>query len=438
MELVGHADPAILERLRVRVDAAREHTVQTPSKLCLPAVHRPTPYLPPAPACPAKPRVHYGLARCAGDEDLLRVPRLARAEARAGNGAGRGRALPPVRARRASRTRPRCSPQPRARLVAGLGASSRRPGEERPRASRRVRRRFRDRARVAACGEPRGRRALDGRHGRHTAAPYRAFGAAAATARVHRHRAPRAPRATPVKADGTPLCACSVGVRRGDRIQRARGCGHRRVARAARPSVPVSFVPFGVDADALRSTRLPPSYDVVSVGADPHRDFELLLEVARTLPRSASRSSPRQRGRARSPTSLPTSPWRSTSRSSRCSNGSSVARAVALPVRENTYSGATTVLLQAMALEKPVVVSRTSAIATGYGLVDGENCRLVATGEAASFAEALGGILGDDVRARSLAACARQTVQRDLSWERYVGRLEEIVVGASKASPARS
>ena len=84
------------------------------------------------------------------------------------------------------------------------------------------------------------------------------------------------------------------------------------------------------------------------------------------------------------------------------------ARVVALPVRENTYSGATTVLLQAMALEKPVVVSRTSAIATGYGLVDGENCRLVEPGDASSFAEVLRGILGDDVEARSLAA-ARTT-----------------------------
>ena len=32
VELVGRADPAVLERLRVRVDAAREHAVQTPSE----------------------------------------------------------------------------------------------------------------------------------------------------------------------------------------------------------------------------------------------------------------------------------------------------------------------------------------------------------------------------------------------------------------------
>ena len=61
------------------------------------------------------------------------------------------------------------------------------------------------------------------------------------------------------------------------------------------------------------------------------------------------------------------------------------ARVVALPVRENSYSGATTVLLQAMALGKPVVVTRTAAIATGYGLEDGDNVRLVAPGDEAGF-----------------------------------------------------
>ena len=64
-------------------------------------------------------------------------------------------------------------------------------------------------------------------------------------------------------------------------------------------------------------------------------------------------------------------------------------RVVALPVRDNSYSGATTVLLQAMALAKPVVVTRTSAIATGYELEDGENVRLVAPGDGASFGRVL-------------------------------------------------
>ena len=203
-------------------------------------------------------------------------------------------------------------------------------------------------------------------------------------------------------------------------------------------SVPVAFVPFGVDTDALRPTDVPTRHDVVSIGADPNRDLPLLLQVARTLP-DASFGVVATGDAARALADVPANvaveidlPFE------RMLERLAGGRVVALPVRENTYSGATTVLLQAMALEKPVVVSRTSAIATGYGLVDGENCRLVAPGDAASFAEALGGILDDDGQARSLAARARRTVEGDLSWERYVGRIEEIVVRAAKAPPARS
>ena len=36
---------------------------------------------------------------------------------------------------------------------------------------------------------------------------------------------------------------------------------------------PVEFVPFGVDVDAFRPASEPPDVDVVSVGADPHRDL---------------------------------------------------------------------------------------------------------------------------------------------------------------------
>ena len=76
---------------------------------------------------------------------------------------------------------------------------------------------------------------------------------------------------------------------------------------------------------------------------------------------------------ARSPPGRRTSPSRPTCRSTRCADRLERARVVALPVRDNSYSGATTVLLQAMALGKPVVVTRTAAIATGYGLEDGAN-----------------------------------------------------------------
>lgn len=196
---------------------------------------------------------------------------------------------------------------------------------------------------------------------------------------------------------------------------------------------PVAFVPFGVDAEAFRPTGAPPAHDVVSIGADPHRDFELLLAVARTLPERrfhlvATGDGARALGGRPANVSLevdlPFDEMRS--RLER-------ARVVALPVRENSYSGATTVLLQAMALAKPVVVTRTNAIASGYGLVDGENARLVAPGDADAFERALLDVLGDDWRARALGASARATVERDLTWERYVDRIAELILGAAGA-----
>ena len=145
----------------------------------------------------------------------------------------------------------------------------------------------------------------------------------------------------------------------------------------------VEFVPFGVDVAAFRPTGAPPDVDVISVGADPHRDFELLLTVARAMPETSflavttadrARSLAGRSSNVAVEIDLPFDEMRR--RLER-------ARVVALPVRENSYSGATTVLLQAMALARPVVVTRTAAIAAGYGLEDGRECAARGPGRAA-------------------------------------------------------
>src|SRR5438046_635467 len=48
---------------------------------------------------------------------------------------------------------------------------------------------------------------------------------------------------------------------------------------------PVRFIPFGVDIAAFRpDPGRDPEFDVVSVGADPRRDFALLTEIAARRP----------------------------------------------------------------------------------------------------------------------------------------------------------
>ena len=189
----------------------------------------------------------------------------------------------------------------------------------------------------------------------------------------------------------------------------------------------VEFVPFGVDAAAFRPTGVPPEVDVVSVGADPHRDFELLLAVARAMPETSFlvvTTSERARSLGARPGNVAVETDLAFDEMRRRLEG---ARAVALPVRENSYSGATTVLLQALALAKPVVVTHTAAIASGYELEDGTNVRLVAPGDTQAFGRALADVLADDALAEALGARGRETVESGYSWGAYVDRLADLL-----------
>lgn len=198
----------------------------------------------------------------------------------------------------------------------------------------------------------------------------------------------------------------------------------------------VRFVPFGVDTEFFRPEAPRAEIDVLALGGDPRRDYALLAHVAGRLPTvafSVVASSEQARGLAAAPPNVAVEsdvPFAEVRRRL------GAARVVALPVRDNRYSGATTTLLQAMAMARPVVVSRTAAIAEGYGLVDGENCRLVAPGDEAAFAAALQELLADDDRAAKLGARARETVERTLGWPRYVDAIAEAISSARSARRA--
>jgi glycosyltransferase involved in cell wall biosynthesis len=192
-------------------------------------------------------------------------------------------------------------------------------------------------------------------------------------------------------------------------------------------SPPVSFVPFGVDLAYFRPQQVEPDVDVLSVGADPRRDYALLARAAARLSERSFRivaSAEQERELGGVPVNVAVEadvPFAGIrERLAR-------ARVVALPVRENLYSGATTTLLQAMAMGRPVVVSRTAAIADGYGLVDGENCRLVPPGDEAALETALSELLADEAAAASLGAGARETAERGLGWDRYVDAIAEVL-----------
>lgn len=193
----------------------------------------------------------------------------------------------------------------------------------------------------------------------------------------------------------------------------------------------VRFVPFGVDVEAFAPRGGKPTVDVVSVGADPRRDFGLLLRIAGAHPQLRFHIVA-TRERAHSLGALPPNVSLETDVPlERVRDRLAEARVVALPVERNTYSGATTVLLQAMALAKPVIVSRTDATVEGYGLEDGVNCRLVEPGDVQAFEQALLETVAGAEASVSLGLRARELVERDFSWERYTNTLWEIVRSAS-------
>jgi glycosyltransferase involved in cell wall biosynthesis len=205
----------------------------------------------------------------------------------------------------------------------------------------------------------------------------------------------------------------------------------RHWTRARSVDAHVEFAPFGVDVRAFSPSDAPPEVDVVSVGADPQRDFELLLGVARAMPGTrflVVTTAERARTLGGRPPNVAVEADLPFEEMLRCLER---ARVVALPVRENSYSGATTVLLQAMALAKPVVVTQTAAIANGYGLEDGQNVRLVPPGDVAAFTRVLESVLRAPVDARALGSAARQTATTALTWERYVERLRGLLVDAA-------
>jgi glycosyltransferase involved in cell wall biosynthesis len=195
----------------------------------------------------------------------------------------------------------------------------------------------------------------------------------------------------------------------------------------------VEFMPFGVDVNAFAPDSVRRvDVDVASVGADPRRDYRTLTTIASRHPElSFQIVATKDQARALAP--LPTNVVIETDVPlEQVRDRLAGARVVALPVKRNSYSGATTVLLQAMALAKPVVVSRTDAIARGYGLDDGVNCRLVEPGDAEAFERVLLETLTGAEASVSLGVRARELVERDFSWERYTSTLWEILSAAAR------
>lgn len=195
----------------------------------------------------------------------------------------------------------------------------------------------------------------------------------------------------------------------------------------------VRFIPAGVDADYFSPIKAEPDVDVLSIGADRYRDFETLVKVAASTPRITYEiiTTPFHVEKVKSaPANVKVAfnvPM------TRIKERLARAKVVALPVVDNSYSGATTVMLQAMAMGRPVIANRVGANEAGYPFESMSNCVFVPPGSKDSLREAIESLLEDNALAERIGAEARRVAAENLAIEGF----HEKLCGALNEAHAR-
>jgi glycosyltransferase involved in cell wall biosynthesis len=105
-------------------------------------------------------------------------------------------------------------------------------------------------------------------------------------------------------------------------------------------------------------------------------------------------------------------------------------------VQSSDYEGTPNAVLEAMALETPTVA--TDVGGTAELVENGRHGVIVPPGDAGRLARAVGGALSDSAGSKRMASAARRRVERELSFDRRMQRLEAIyedMAAAHRRSP---
>jgi glycosyltransferase involved in cell wall biosynthesis len=105
-------------------------------------------------------------------------------------------------------------------------------------------------------------------------------------------------------------------------------------------------------------------------------------------------------------------------------------------VQASDYEGTPNAVLEAMALETPIVA--TSAGGTAEIAHDGVHAAIVPIGDGAALARAIAGLLDDPPRRRALAAAARARVEGDLSFATRLRHVERVYDLLMEGRPRRA
>jgi glycosyltransferase involved in cell wall biosynthesis len=182
------------------------------------------------------------------------------------------------------------------------------------------------------------------------------------------------------------------------------------------PVEKVHWVPFGVDRQyfsRFSATPEPVSGIILAVGRDNSRDFELFLKVAASVPFRFRIITSRERlVGLEIPKNVDVR--YDLTMDELCREYASC-RFVVLPVRESSYSFATTTLMDALNMRKAVIVTKTRAAGdrnNGYGFEDGVHCRFVPVGCAGSLEHAVRELWNDQSLCERLGATGEAYAQQ--------------------------
>src|SRR4030095_15080295 len=93
-------------------------------------------------------------------------------------------------------------------------------------------------------------------------------------------------------------------------------------------------------------------------------------------------------------------------------------------VQSSEYEGTPNVVLEAMALETPIIA--TDVGGTAELAFDGQHALIVQPGDVAALTAAMKRCLSDPIATRTRAQTARRRVETDLSFDRRMARIDEI------------
>jgi len=195
----------------------------------------------------------------------------------------------------------------------------------------------------------------------------------------------------------------------------------------------VEFVPLGIDPTFNFSDDCEICCDIFA-GGNEGRDYETLVTAAHNLKKNVTIVSSYRLPRRISDDPLVRSlnwfvPFDVFIRLM------SESRVVAVILKESTFAAAQTVLLEAMAMGKPIVVTKTAS--TQDYIEDGKTGLFVNPGDVQDLEDKLRRLLSDSSLMQSLGSNARQTVRERFSATRTEEQIVSII-RSSFASPPES